>query len=137
MISFSDLLKPIPGDDPELPTRGPSDIIFRWDLNDAMVQGICYTDGDAAYENDASMLDTHCADIAGDNAKTGWYVIEGFTMTYTKDYYGEVDGDADYKTFRRATFKDFNAIWYGGKGDLFLQIAAKLKLPMPAWWPEP
>lgn len=117
--------------------RGPSQIIFKWDAREQAVQGICYTSGDADYENDTSMLDTYCEDAIDDKTKTAWYVIDKFTMHYWTDYYGEADGQPDWENQRYATFKDYNDIWFGGRAQWYLQIAAKLGLKMPAWWPEP
>ncbi len=117
------------------PERGPSNVIFKWDLNEAAASGVCYDKGDAWMQQEVSVLEDDCASIAGDNAITNWYVIEGFEVSYHTDYYGETDCDVSHTKFRRATFKDFNDIWYGGNGPWYVKLAAKLK--MPAWWPEP
>ena len=119
------------------PERGPSTVIFKWDLDEAKASGICYDKGDAWMQQEGSILDYDCASIAGDNAATGWYVIEGFEVSYHKDYYGEVDCDIEHTNFRRATFKDFNTLWYGGDGPWFVALMARTPWHMPDWWPEP
>lgn len=120
------------------PERGPSTIIFHWCPHDG-VQGVCFDKGDAHYEQDASMLGDHCEEASCDDPRQryGWHVIEGFEMDYTRDYYGECEGRAEWVKVRRATWRDFNMLWWGGDGPWFVALMARTPWHMPDWWPEP
>lgn len=119
------------------PDRGPSTIIFKKTKYDG-IQGVCYDDGDAFWEQEASMLDTHAEEALEADASPGWYVIEEFRMFYSQDYWGEWDGQAEFKTVRPAKWSDFRDLWWvDGKAPWFVATMAFLGLKMPAWWPEP
>lgn len=115
--------------------RGPSDIIFRWDEDDG-VQGVSYSTGDADIEQEAGMLDDYCKEAVAP-APTGWYVIEGFTTDYVRDYYGEVDTYVDHKEKRAATWRDFKRLWGFAPWWADVLLALNVNLKMHAGYPAP
>lgn len=118
------------------PERGPSTIIFKKTKYDGL-QSISYDQGDAFWEQEGGILEDQIDGMLDDDLAPGWYVMEGFEVDYSRDYYGEVSGYADCKVpSRPATFRDFEKLaWV--EGPWFVRLMAILRMPMPSWWPEP
>lgn len=121
------------------PPRGPSTIIFRYDRDDlgGWVEGVCFDQGDAHYEQDSGALDWHMKDALEADATPGWYVCENFNMQYSRDYWGEDDSQAEWGVVRPATWRDFERLW--GCTPRWIGWALKLGFNwrMPAEYPEP
>lgn len=116
--------------------RGPSTIIFKNTKHDGL-QGVSYDTGDAFWEQEAGILTYQIESMIPDDLKPGWYVMEGFEVDYSKDYWGEVSGYADCTLpARPATFRDFAKLAWT-EGPWFVSLMAQIGMPMPAWWPEP
>lgn len=90
----------------------PSTILFEIEYVDGKNWGIYeiqYEGGAAEYENCYGCgLDYTIKDMIGvsEIEEGEWYVIEGFTTDYWKDYYGEVDCNHYFTNFRKATIYD-------------------------------
>lgn len=50
-------------------------------------------------------------EVTDEVVEGGWYIIEGFTCHFTKDYWGEVDCDHEFTHFRIATDEDKEAFY--------------------------
>ena len=79
---------------------------FEWSRMVADIYG--YEGGAAEYEQDINGFLDYCIVYMLDhNTPEGFYVMEGFTTKYWKDYWGEVDCSHDYTCIRKATEKDW------------------------------
>jgi hypothetical protein len=68
---------------------------------------IQYEGGSADIEAEAGMLEDAVAGLlAAEHQKVGWWVMEGFYGSFSKDYYGEVDCDFECDRVRPATDED-------------------------------
>jgi len=79
---------------------------FKWSCMIADIYA--YEGGAAEYEADYNgFLDYSIVAMLDHDTPEGFYVMEGFTTEYTKDYWGEVDCRHDYTLIRKATDKDW------------------------------
>jgi hypothetical protein len=92
----------------------PSNIYIRFIEGDHYLWGnfevdeLLYSGGEkssAEYENEAGMLEDAIASCWKPDAP-GEYYIKGFTVFYSKDYYGEVDADYSIEEVRPSTAED-------------------------------
>lgn len=114
MLEFT--IKPIEcesEEDYECPNPSePSVILFEVEYVDGKDWGIyeCqYEGGAAAYENEfgVGVIEVVKDFVDVSEVEEGeWYVIEGFTSHFTRDYYGEVDCHHYFDKFRRASIYD-------------------------------
>lgn len=124
---MGDLITAMP--DPEPPYEGPrpekSTILFelieehtylwtRWDTENARwdtvgleIEEIQYEGGSAEIEAEQGMLpDAVYGLLDPDQHTAGWWVIEGFYGSFSKDYWGEVDCDFSCDVIRPARWSD-------------------------------
>ncbi len=77
---------------------------FGWSVEETYHDG-----GFADIEQAGGFLDYRVLDLIDEKAE-GWWLLEGFTISWSRDYWGEVDAEYDITGQRRATWADVREI---------------------------
>jgi hypothetical protein len=107
-------------DDGKLDIKTPLSILFRG-YRDKVRSRRIYGTEEYAYSGNRDI--SECLDGVGltymlemyDGKRVGWWVIEGLTVDYHKDYYGEVDEEWHWTRMRRATIPEIIRCQIGAK----------------------
>ena len=89
------------------------------------------------WETEASMLhDAIAGMLEPAQCVVGWWVMENFTASYTKDYEGEVDCDYDHDEVRPAKWSDM--LHFGMRVPWWARLLLALRLngKVPADWKD-